>query len=243
MSISVLVDIGVVIVLLISAGVSFYRGFIREALTVVGVLGGAMAALLFGDNLKPMVRDWFGIVDGQEPDKLFDIVSMALVADVAAYAMVFVGVFMLLQIASHFLASSAHAIGLGAIDRTLGVFFGVARGALLLGLVYLPFHAFLPDENKKEWLANSQTIFYVEGISDWLSGFLPKSEDAKKTAEVARDKLHQIDVLGDKRLSDDQKKDAVTQDGYDEKARDGLDSLIDQIKPDDKPESQKKYND
>ncbi|HOO51158.1 MAG TPA: CvpA family protein, partial [Alphaproteobacteria bacterium] len=229
--------------LLLSAGVLFYRGFIREVLTILGVMGGALAALLFGGAIKPMVREWFGVVEGQDPGKLFDLVSMALVADISAYAMVFVGVFVLLQVASHFLASSAHAVGLGAIDRTLGVFFGVARGALLLGLVYLPFHAFLPDDNKKEWFSGSQTIFYVEGISDWMSGFLPKSEDAKKTAEKARDKLHQIDVLGDKRLSEDQKNSAAPQDGYDEKARDGLDSLIEQIKPDDKPASQRGYND
>ena len=38
-------DIAVLVVLIISAGIAFFRGFIREALTIVGVVGGAVAQL------------------------------------------------------------------------------------------------------------------------------------------------------------------------------------------------------
>ncbi len=239
MSIALLVDIGVILVLLISAGVSFYRGMIREVLTIVGVMGGALAALLFGGALKPIANGWFGIKDGEEAGKLFNLIPLNVAADITAYALVFIGVFLLLQLASYFLSSSAHAIGLGPVDRTLGVFFGLARGVLLLGLVYLPFHLILPEDNKKEWFAGSKTIFYIENISEWMASYLPQDNHAAEgIADDARDKLREIDVLGDKRITPD-KADEV-QNGYDTKDRNSLDTLLDQIKsPSDTPTQDK----
>lgn len=233
MSISLLVDIGVILVLLISAGVSFYRGLIREVLTIVGVLGGALAAIMFGGAFKPIVYGWYGITPDQEKvDKIMDILPMDIAADITAYALIFLGVFILLQLASHFLSSSAHAIGLGPIDRTFGIFFGIARGILLLGVLYLPFHLILSDENKKEWLSGSKTMFYVESVSEWLADFLPQDDDVKKNTEAARDKLQKIDILGDKKINKDPKEsDAPADDGYSNQDRNGMDDLIESIKP------------
>ncbi|HNQ92873.1 MAG TPA: CvpA family protein [Alphaproteobacteria bacterium] len=237
MAIATLIDIGVILVLLVSAGVSFFRGLVREVLTIVGVVGGALAALTFGGTLKPIVYGWYGIEDGKDAGKLFDMIPMELAADISAYALIFVGVFMVLQLASHFLASMLHAIGLGPVDRTLGVFFGVARGVLLLGVLYLPFHLVLSDENKKDWLSGSKTMFYVEPVSEWLASFMPSDEKAKETVtDEARDKLRDIDILGDKKISNEEKQaadkdSAPSQNGYDSKERGSMDTLIDQIKP------------
>lgn len=244
MSIATFVDIGVILVLLISAGVSFFRGFIREVLTIFGVAGGAFSALMFGQSLKPIVRGWYGISEGTDPGKLFDLIPMTLAADVTAYAVIFLGVFILLQLISHFLAASAHALGLGPVDRTLGIFFGLARGVLLIGLLYLPFHLILSDDAKKEWLSGSKTYFYVQGVADWMSSYLPQDEDAKKTGEkigeAARDKLREIDVLGDRRIAPEAKPQTADEptapqqpdakDGYSNQDRGGMNQLLDTLK-------------
>lgn len=243
MSIATFVDIGVILVLLISAGVSFFRGFIREVLTIFGVAGGAFVALMFGGSLKPIVHGWYGIKEGVDPGKLFDIVPMTLAADVTAYAVIFLGVFILLQLISHFLAASAHALGLGPVDRTLGIFFGLARGVLLIGLLYLPFHLILSDEAKKEWLSGSKTYFYVQGVAEWMSSYLPQDEETKKAGEkmgeAARDKLREIDVLGDRRIEPDKTPSATpapasdtppSKDGYSNQDRGGMNQLIDTLK-------------
>ena len=47
------------------------------------------------------------------------------------------------------LSGAVNAMGLGPVDRSLGVFFGVARALLLLGLVYLPFHLLLDDDARR----------------------------------------------------------------------------------------------
>lgn len=234
MDISVLVDIGVVVVLLISAGVSFFRGLIREVLTIVGVLGGGFAALAFGPVVIPLMSKWFGIQEGKDPGKLFDLIPMELAAQICAYAGVFILVFIILQLASHLISSAAQAVGLGPVDRTLGIFFGLARGLLLLGVLYLPFHLILPEDSKKEWFEKSQTMVFVEGTTKWLISFVPQEKSSKEMVDDTRKKLNAIDVLGDKRISKDDveaaKKAAVEKakeaTGYSDKSRQSMDDLI-----------------
>ena len=238
MDISVFIDIGVVLILLISAGVSFFRGLIREVLTIVGVLGGGFAALMFGPTLVPLMSKWFGIEDGKDPGKIFDLIPAELAAQICAYAGVFVIVFIILQLASHLISSAAQAIGLGPVDRTLGIFFGLARGLLLLGVLYLPFHLILPEDSKKQWFETSQTMVYVEGTTKWLMSFAPQDKSSKEIVNETRDKLNAIDVLGDKRITREEM-DSTTEKptdadakknnapaGYSDKSRQSLDNLI-----------------
>lgn len=228
MNIALFVDIGVVVILLISAGVSFFRGLIREVLTIFGALGAAFSAYKFGGSLKPMMRDLFGITEGQEDKagKLFDVIPMTLAADFSAYALVFIAVFIALQVVSHFLSSAAQAAGLGPIDRTLGVFFGLARGIILLGILYIPFHYILSDTNKKEWLGTSKTIYFVEQTSNWVLSLVPNELDTQKMAETAKKSVGGIDILGDKRITIDEKEQIESKGGYAPAQRETLDKLI-----------------
>jgi membrane protein required for colicin V production len=230
MNIAVLVDIGIVAVLLISAGVSFFRGFIREILTIVGVLGGGFAALSFGSSVIPITSGWFGIESGKDAGELFGIIPMELAAQIAAYGGIFLIVFIILQLASYLISRAVQAVGLGPVDRTLGIFFGLARGLLLLGVLYLPFHFILPEDSKKEWFENSKAMIFVQATTDWLTSFVPENKGEKKdekSSDETRDKLNAIDILGDKRLNKDElKKKAEDAIGYTDKARQGLENLI-----------------
>ena len=227
---AVFFDIGVLLVLLISAGVSFFRGFIREVLTIVGVIGGLLAALMFGKTVAPYVRGWFGITEANDGGKLFDLIPMTMVADGCAYIGIFLIVFIILQLFSHFISASAKAVGLGPVDRTLGVIFGLARGVLLLGILYLPFNAILPEENKRTWFEGSATALYIETTSNWLAGFLPDSKE--EAVSETREKLEDMDIL---KSNGKAEKPAAEQpaetEGYTEKARENLENLIEKETP------------
>ncbi len=242
MNIAVLVDIGVVAILFISAGVSFFRGFIREALTILGVLGGGFAALTFGSSVVPLTSKWFGIEDGKEPGKIFDLIPADIAAQICAYGGIFILIFMILQLASYLISKAVQAVGLGPIDRTLGIFFGLARGLLLLGILYLPFHFILPEDSKKEWFEKSRSMIFVEGTSNWLISLVPSTGTSETVVDKTREKLNSIDILGDKRITPDDKQTEPSDkntSGYSDKAREGLEKLIEN-----KMDSTgKKYND
>lgn len=226
-----IIDIVVGVVTLLSALISFMRGFIREVLTIAGVVGGLVAAYFMGPSLAPLFKDWLGAGPDDEPQKLFDIVPLSLVGDVAAYGAVFIIVVIIISVISHFTAGAAKAMGLGPIDRTLGVIFGIARAVVLLGLLYLPFHLLMDDETKEEVFAGSRTHYIIEKTAEFMVQFLPDSQQVEETAQdKIKEKLQEQDILkGDDKK--DEEKPAVAPDdkateGYKEDQREKLDELF-----------------
>lgn len=199
-----IIDIVVAVIVLISAIISFLRGLIRETLTIAGVIGGFFAAVFFGPKLAPTFNNWLGVNDNPEQiEKLFGIVPMNIVADVCAYAVVFIIVVIIISVISHFTAGAAKAMGLGPIDRTLGVIFGIARAIVLLGLLYLPFHLLMDQPSKDKYFVDSKTHKIIESTSEFLTRFLPSSSEVEgKVQDITegeiKKKLFENDILYNK---------------------------------------------
>lgn len=204
-------DIVVLAALLISCLTALMRGFIREVLTILGVVGGTVAALLLGPALAPVVRGWFGVGGGNgteagaEPGQLLGLVPYSVVADVLAYGAVFIVVVAVLSFVSHALSGGARKLGLGALDRSLGVVFGVVRALVLVALLYMPVYLFTTKDMRDQWFAGSHTRVYVEAASSWMTRFMPamandkiqaRAEDiAGSMSQSTREKLQEMDVL------------------------------------------------
>ncbi|MEM7650651.1 MAG: CvpA family protein [Pseudomonadota bacterium] len=234
-----IVDILVLAVLLISALIAFLRGFIREVLTITGVVGGLAAAYFGGPMFAPIMRGWFGVEEDVEPERLFGILPYDIVADALAYGLIFIIVVVLLSVLSHFLAETAKNIGLGAVDRTLGFVFGIVRGIILLGLLYLPVHLFVDGDAKANWFASSKTHFYLEKTAESLSAFIPDSavDEAEEgieqlnEASETRKRLEDINLLkreGEGAAGGDQEAgpNAARPEGYSEEFREQMDMLF-----------------
>ena len=233
-----IIDIIVLVILLISAGIAFMRGFIREVLTIAGVVGGLASAYFCGPLLKPHMRGWFGVEEGVVPERLFGIIPYDLLADVLSYGLIFIVVVTVLSFISHTLAEWARSAGLGAVDRSLGFLFGLVRGILLVGFLYLPVHLFIEQDAKDSWFENTRSQFYMEKVAATMAGYLP--EGAKEGAEEslaageeimdAREALENSGVLkkeepdSETAPSQEQPRDS----GYSDSFRDGMDNLIDQ---------------
>lgn len=233
------VDTIVLVILLISACVAFWRGFIREFVTICGAAGGLFAAWMAGPHLQPFLRSLFDVSEGKIEGKLFGLLPYGFVADSLAYLIVFIAVFAILSFVSHILSEKARALGLGPVDRTLGVIFGLVRGLIIVGLLYLPVHLWGDKDMKKKWFSDSNTHVYVEATASWLANILPKeTKDIQNPTETltTRDVLEGIDVLkGDKNTGDTMPpaEDHLTapqagEKGYDIKVRQTLDTLIDE---------------
>lgn len=230
-----IIDIIVAAVVLVSAIISFLRGFIREVLTIAGIIGGLAAAYFFGPMLSPTVQGWFG-ADGaaEEISKLFDLVPMDIVANTCAYAAIFVVFVIIISVISHLTAGAVKAMGLGPIDRTLGVMFGIVRAVVLLGLLYLPFHLLMESKTKSDFFAESRTHVFIEKTAIFLAGFLPNSEAVEeKIEDVAneanvklKDQLMDQDLL---KGAEDKIKKIIPQEGeagYKDGAREELEQLF-----------------
>lgn len=199
-----IVDAIVALIMLASTAIAFFRGFIRESLTIMGVAGGLAAAFLLGPVLKPVVSSW--LTGKESGGKIFDIIPADLMINIVSYGAVFIIVVIGLSIISHIISAWAKTAGLGAVDRSLGVVFGLARGVLILGLLYTPVYYLVEPETRSEYMEGARSQFYLEKTASFILAMFP-SEDvqedinqatknaAKVMSTTARDKLKNLEIL------------------------------------------------
>lgn len=162
--------------LLLSALIAFFRGFVREVLTLFG-LAGALAAAYFGAPLlQPIAHD---LVGSGPDDRLFGLIPMSVAADVGAFAFVFLAVLILLTLTAHAISHGLHAVGLGSLDRTLGVLFGLLRGVVLVLLFYMPFYFTAAVSEKEKWFEASATLPLVDELAQIVEPYLPNRDEDK----------------------------------------------------------------
>lgn len=194
-------DILIIAVLVLSSVIAFFRGFVREVLTILAVVGAGAAAYVYGDDARPVFRNLLGVGEGEEAQekKIFDLIPYELVADGLAYGLIFLTVVIFLSILSHYIAVWTRKSGLGLIDRTIGVLFGVMRGVLLLALFYMFIHISVEPEVKKRWFEGSRGMVYIELTSDWLMTFFPQVEKPERILDDDQsvDKALSINPLRD----------------------------------------------
>lgn len=228
LNLSLGLDIIVGLVLLFSVGIAFLRGFVREVLTIAGLIGGAFAALLFGGVLSPAVASMLG-VSSEKAENLIGPIPNEFLVKAISYGGIFIAVVIALSIVSYFLSKKLKDTGMGPIDRTLGVFFGLARAVLVLGFLYLPLYLMMSNDKREEYFGKAVSHVYVEWSAAGVKAVLPEKflpapqnkDGETDLAEFTREKLKEIDVL----KSTEPK--ALEKDGgYEDTARDKLDALI-----------------
>jgi len=184
MDFSLILDCVVITIIVVSSAVAFLRGFVREILTILGFVGAALTALTAGPKLAPGVEDWFIENNGGEPGKIMGFVPYDIAAAVCTYAGLFVIAMIILSLVSHWIARSVHAVGLGPVDRSLGVVFGIIRAIVLIGFLYTPFHVLMEKDDKENWFGNSYAHSYVEYSTVLLSDLVPDNFKRNKNKDT-----------------------------------------------------------
>src|SRR5579859_6392447 len=135
-------DIFIIVLIVLSGLFAFARGFVREALSIATWIGAALAGLYALPYTRPIAEQWL---------------QKGIVADAAAGLSVFVVVLIVLSIMSSAIARRVKDSSLSAVDRTLGLLFGLARGVILACVVYLGVTWALPEANRPVWIKEART--------------------------------------------------------------------------------------
>lgn len=198
-----IIDVIVLVILLGSALIAFLRGFIGEVLTIAGVIGGTLAGYLLGPVAAPALQK---LLENGESSSLFGVVPYDMAANIIAYGVIFLTVVIGISILSSIISKSAKEAGLGILDRSLGVVFGLVRGALIIGLLYLPVYLLIDAETRDGFMADSKTRPALNYTARWMESLLPKDfakgledkaeEKMGDVTQSAREKLMEMDVLG-----------------------------------------------
>ena len=119
-----LADIVILLVILVSAGFGMARGLVRETVALAIWLAAFLSATMFAESTMNLVQfEWMeGLSEQAQQAFRYS----------GAFAAIFIGVLIAGAILQWLLGKLVHGSGLTGTDRTLGFFFGGARGAILV---------------------------------------------------------------------------------------------------------------
>ena len=172
-------DIVVIILIALSGLFAFARGFVKEALSVGAWVGAGLAALYALPYSRPIAERFL---------------TKGMISDVAAGLAVFVTVLIVLSLMGSAIARRVKDSALSAIDRSLGLLFGLLRGAILACLLFIVVNWALPEANRPVWIKEARTAPLLSIGADKLKALVPPSVRgrAETTAAEAQQRADQV---------------------------------------------------
>jgi membrane protein required for colicin V production len=174
-----LLDIGLILVMLISGLLAMVRGFMREVLSIAAWVLAAGATLYSYAKLLPYAKQYFNN----------DVVAtVAVVGGVFLVTLIVVSIFTV-RISDMVLDSRV-----GALDRTLGFLFGLARGLVIVVVAFMFFTWLVPDRSQPEWVKSAKSRVVLSGTGQWLISMLPEDPESTILKRLKRPRPEETDT-------------------------------------------------
>jgi membrane protein required for colicin V production len=156
-----LLDIFLLAVMLISGILAMIRGFMREILSIAAWAGAALVTLYGYSKLLPAAKQYLNN----------DIVAAGVTV-----AGLFLGTLVIISILTVRIADMILDSRIGALDRTLGFLFGLARGLLIVVVAFV-FFDWLAPVKQPSWITDAKSRVVLKGTGQWLQSLLPEDLD------------------------------------------------------------------
>lgn len=211
-----ILDIIVLAVMLVSGILAMIRGFIREVLSIAAWGAAALVTIWAFPRLLPTAKTYFNS----------DMIAMGVVV-----GGVFLGTLILTSLITVRISDMILDSRIGALDRTLGFLFGLARGLLIIVVAYLFFAWLVPDRSQPDWVRGAKSLSVLQSTGNWLISLLPDDPENTILKKFKRPKgEEEPEAAPDRRTEQPDPKTTATtgtEAGYAKSARDGLKNLID----------------
>lgn len=152
------IDLLIIAILLISAVLSYMRGFAKDAISLAAWILAFVIAISLGDKFALIL-----------PQSVEDPrIRIGISVTVLFIATLVIGI-----IANFLLAGFVNMAKLGNLDRSLGALFGFVRGVVIVSLLVV-LGAFI-DLNATGWWQRSALLPFIEGLIVYILPVLPDS--------------------------------------------------------------------
>jgi membrane protein required for colicin V production len=150
-------------VMLVSGLLAMVRGFMREILSIIAWILAAGATLYAYSKLLPLAKQYF---------------NNDIVAAVAVIGGVFLVTLLIVSILTVRISDMVLDSRVGALDRTLGFLFGLARGLVIVVVAFMFFNWLVPDRSQPEWVRTAKSKVVLTGTGQWLMSMLPEDPES-----------------------------------------------------------------
>ena len=153
-------DVILIVIMLISGFLAMVRGFTREVLSIFSWAVAAVAALYLTPKYASVLDPY---------------ITNPSVAQIAFAAGVFIITLIVVSLITFRISDSVLDSRVGALDRTLGFVFGLARGFLLVAIVFILFSALARDQ--PEWVRNARSYNLLQQTQVAIESLLPMNPE------------------------------------------------------------------
>src|SRR5687767_11760379 len=150
------IDWFIVILIVLSSLLGLIRGFVREAISLVTWLLGLWLAWAFSYLVEPY---------------LGGVLAQPMVKVWVARLIILVGVLLVGAVIGLILSQFVRHSPFGGTDRALGLFFGMLRAAVLIGIGVIVGELLRLDT--ETWWQQSKLLPYGEFFAEWIRHLVP----------------------------------------------------------------------
>jgi membrane protein required for colicin V production len=190
-------DLALLAIVALSGLVAMYRGFTREVLSILSWVTAGLALLYFIRSHRALAEE----VARQFSDPVQTV--HVYIAQVALGALIFLFVLIVVHLITSHISDTVLDSRVGAIDRILGLAFGVVRGFILVVIPYMFAVSFVckdgatralaqgcqPGELPR-WIEQSRSLGMISETSGALYSILSRYVPSALTGEQQQGALH-----------------------------------------------------
>ncbi|UXN04295.1 MULTISPECIES: CvpA family protein [unclassified Bartonella] len=155
-----LLDIIVVVVVLLSAFLATIRGFSREILSLLSWVLAAAATFFLYEYALEFASPYF---------------SNKTVAIAVTIVVLFLVFLFIISIFTMKIADVIVDSRIGALDRTLGFIFGLARGVLILAVAMIFLNSLVKPADQVDWIRDAKTKPAIDSVANKLRDTLEEA--------------------------------------------------------------------
>ena len=206
-------DLSIIAVILISAIFAFSRGFFQEIFSLISWSGAVGISYFFSFYLFDFINM---------------IIGNLLISKIISYLVLFILSIFFLSFISKKVSGKVKNSSVGMIDRSLGFFFGITRGYVLLSLCLYGF--FKIENNYPNWVEKSKMKDLLVPGAIHIISFFDKENNSVKLLEnklkTKSEKLFEKSINSHLRREESEKN---TPQGYKKDERGDFNYLIENL--------------
>ncbi|MFQ3348925.1 MAG: membrane protein required for colicin V production [Paracoccaceae bacterium] len=158
------IDVVAAGVVILSALLSYARGFTREVMSILGWVAASIIAFTFASQVQPLIKE-VPVIGGF-------LAESCELSILAAFIVVFALALVLASLFTPLLGSIIQRSFLNAPDQTLGLLFGVARGGLLVVVALIVYDRAFENQDIA-MVKNSTSTSLFSGIQERIDASIP----------------------------------------------------------------------
>jgi len=159
-----LLDIILIAVMVISGLLAMVRGLVREVFAIASWIAAAVVTLYAYPHVLPYAKQY---------------ISNETFAMAASVGGVFLLTLLIVSIITVRISDLILDSRIGALDRTLGFLFGLARGFLIMVVAFLFFNWLVQNEQgQPDWIRDARSKVVLQSAGDWLISVLPEDPES-----------------------------------------------------------------